>query len=59
LGYNFPKRWIDLTKGAIQNLRLYVSGINLFTVTDYSGLDPENDIYPTTRQFLFGVKASF
>ncbi|MEO5892162.1 MAG: TonB-dependent receptor [Ferruginibacter sp.] len=59
LGYNFPKKWIDLTKGAIQNLRVYVSGINLLTITDYSGLDPENDIYPTTRQFLFGVKASF
>ena len=59
LGYNVPKKWIDLTKGAIQNLRVYVSGINLFTVTDYSGLDPESDLYPSTRQFLFGVKASF
>ena len=59
LGYNFPRKWIDLTKGAIQNLRLYVTGINLFTITDYSGLDPENDLYPNTRQYLIGVKASF
>ncbi|MEO6328271.1 MAG: TonB-dependent receptor [Ginsengibacter sp.] len=59
LGYNFPKNWIDMTKGAIQNLRIYVSAINLFTVTDYTGLDPENDNYPSTRQYLIGVKASF
>jgi TonB-linked SusC/RagA family outer membrane protein len=59
LGYNVPAGLINRTKGAIQNLRLYVSGINLFTITSYSGLDPENDLYPTTRQYLFGVKASF
>ncbi|MEO6719438.1 MAG: TonB-dependent receptor [Ferruginibacter sp.] len=59
LGYNFPKSWIDHTKGAIQNFRLYISAINLFTVTDYTGIDPENDVYPSTRQFLFGLKASF
>lgn len=59
LGYNLPRRLVDLTRGAIQNLRIYVSGINLFTITDYSGLDPENDTYPSTRQYLLGVKASF
>jgi hypothetical protein len=59
LGYNVSRKLVDLTKGALQSLRLYVSGINLFTITDYSGLDPENEIYPSTRQFLFGVKASF
>jgi hypothetical protein len=59
LGFNFPRKWMDKTAGAIQNLRIYFSGINLFTITDYSGLDPENDVYPTTRQYLFGVKASF
>ena len=59
VGYTFPRKWINMTKGAVQNLRLYVSGVNLFTVTDYSGLDPENDIYPSTRQYLIGVKATF
>lgn len=59
LGFTFPRKWIDMSKGAVQNLRLYVSGINLFTITDYSGLDPENDLYPSTRQFLVGVKATF
>ncbi|HEX2535117.1 MAG TPA: SusC/RagA family TonB-linked outer membrane protein [Chitinophagaceae bacterium] len=59
IGYNFPKKLIDRTAGAVQNLRLYVSGINLFTLTDYTGLDPENDLFPSTRQFLVGVKAGF
>lgn len=59
LGYTLPKSIIDISKGAIQNLRVYVTGINLFTVTKYSGLDPENDNYPTTRQYLAGIKASF
>lgn len=36
LGYNF-----DLKKYGIQTLRLSVSGENLFTITDYSGVDPE------------------
>ena len=36
LGYNF-----DLKKYGIQNLRLSISGENLFTITDYSGVDPE------------------
>ena len=59
VGYNVPAKWIALTKGAIQNLRIYATGVNLFTITDYSGLDPENDTYPNTRQYLIGVKASF
>ena len=36
LGYNF-----DLKKYGIQTLRLSVSGENLFTITEYSGVDPE------------------
>ena len=36
LGYNF-----DLKKYGIQTLRLSLSGENLFTITDYSGVDPE------------------
>jgi len=58
IGYTFPKPWMDKTK-ALQSLRIYISGINLFTVTKYTGLDPENDNYPSTRQYLLGVKASF
>ncbi len=58
IGYNLPQKWLERTR-SVQNLRIYFSGINLFTITDYSGLDPENDFFPNTRQFLAGIKASF
>ena len=45
--------------------RLYVSGQNLFTITNYTGLDPEStDIldrgtYPQAKAFLVGINAKF
>ncbi|MBL6447935.1 TonB-dependent receptor [Fulvivirga sp. 29W222] len=39
LGYNFPKAL--LSKAKISALKLYISGQNLLTFTDYSGYDPE------------------
>src|SRR5207249_2765427 len=45
--------------------RVYVSAQNLFTITNYSGLDPEStDIldrgtYPQATAFLFGINATF
>jgi TonB-linked SusC/RagA family outer membrane protein len=48
----------------IDNVRLYVSGQNIFTVTDYSGLDPESTAlidygtYPQSLTLMFGVNAS-
>ncbi len=39
LGYNFPENWLE--KLRIQNARIYLMGANLFTITEYSGLDPE------------------
>ncbi len=59
VGYTFKK-----IKG-IQNLRLYISGQNLLTVTNYTGLDPESTdlidmgTYPLSRVFLFGVNVKF
>jgi TonB-linked SusC/RagA family outer membrane protein len=42
LGYSFPKSTLDnLMGGAISKLRVYGSAQNLFTITDYSGYDPE------------------
>ena len=51
-----------------RSLRLYATGQNLFTITSYSGLDPEintssidypgidiNNFYPKTASFLFGL----
>ena len=39
LGYNFSNSILE--KLHLTNLRFYVQGSNLFTITDYSGLDPE------------------
>ena len=55
----------------INRLRMYVSGQNLFVVTNYTGLDPEtsmeglnpgieaSDYYPKARTFSLGVNLSF
>lgn len=39
LGYNLPKNLISKYK--LQNVRLYASALNLFTITGYKGYDPE------------------
>jgi TonB-linked SusC/RagA family outer membrane protein len=41
IGYTLPKTL--LSKAKINNARLYVTGSNLFTVTKYSGPDPETN----------------
>jgi hypothetical protein len=57
LGYTFT----DAFKG-VNNLRVYVSGQNLITITDYKGLDPESTslidkgTYPQSRQVIFGAR---
>lgn len=73
VGYTFPKE--VLSKLKIQRLRIYVLSENLFTVTKYSGFDPElgaspdsgggdafsidRGAYPQARTFLFGVNVGF
>lgn len=68
--YDFPEAKLGKTFSA---LRLYVTGTNLATSTDYIGFNPEvNNIdgnvnvqgedygaYPLSRLFTFGVNASF
>lgn len=69
LGYTLPAK---LTKKAwIDNLRVYVSGENLWTWTNYSGIDPEfsrasvlnagidNLIYPFNRTYVVGLQVVF
>ena len=58
LGYTLPASILSKTN-FIRSIRLYASGVNLFTITDWSGLDPETNGVPITRQFLFGINASF
>ena len=38
LGYNVK---LAKTDGGFRSLRIYISGQNLFTITDYTGVDPE------------------
>jgi TonB-linked SusC/RagA family outer membrane protein len=61
LGYSLSKRMTDRLK--ISDLRIYVTGENLWTITKYRGIDPEkaltgsgdeNDIYPIPRTIGFG-----
>ena len=40
LAYNIPKEWLENT--GINNLRLTLSGNNLFTISNYPGIDPES-----------------
>ncbi|WP_299396660.1 TonB-dependent receptor [uncultured Gelidibacter sp.] len=67
LGYN-----IDLSQYKVDNLRVTLSGENLFVITDYSGVDPEipssngavlgstgPGVYPSTRRFMLGLNVSF
>ena len=68
VGYTFPKRWF-----AGANVRVSFSAQNLFTITGYSGMDPErpltdgsvietgidNIAYPNPRTFLFGIDVKF
>lgn len=65
LGYNF-----NFNNQKIRSMRLYVSGQNLFVITDYTGVDPEvhysygsvlapgvdnRNSYFRTRTFTFGL----
>lgn len=71
LGYTLP---IDnLFGGDIQRLRFYITGTNLFTITDYLGYNPEvsnistNSLtpgedygaFPLTKSFTLGVNLKF
>lgn len=69
LGYDFKKVFTHLP---MQQLRLYVSGTNLFTFTKYKGMDPEVGYgpsgwasgidlgtYPTPKTVLVGLNVKF
>lgn len=61
VGYTFPSSCQILNKLRINNLRLYFSGENLWTLTDYfSSYDPETPVsdggfYPITASYSFGI----
>lgn len=69
IGYSLPESLLKKVK--IEKLRFYISGDNLFTITGYSGVDPEFStssplnsgvdryIYPFTRSFTVGAQLTF
>ncbi len=68
LGYTLPDTVLE--KLQIDKVRLYVSGQNLFTITNYPGLDPEvagsilnfgvdRVLYPKYKSLIMGVQLQF
>ena len=67
IGYTVPMK-----QYGIQSLRISLTGENLFTITDYSGVDPElpasggsvmgttgPGVYPSVRKYMLGLNVSF
>lgn len=68
LGYRFKS-----FKKVLRDIRVYVSANNLFTITNYTGYDPEvntyagsntaigidNLVYPQARSFIAGIQMNF
>jgi TonB-linked SusC/RagA family outer membrane protein len=70
IGYNVPASLAN--RLALQKARLYFQGQNYFTITNYTGADPDINIqgsdlfmgvdqtsYPNSRQFLLGLNLTF
>ena len=71
IGYTLPEEISG--KAGMSRARIYIQASNLFTITDYSGLDPEigrfnnNDLdmgidfgsYPTSQTYLIGFSVDF
>lgn len=59
LGYTLPNSISE--RFAVQNLRVFGSLENYWTLTNYMGLDPEvsGTNYPTMKQAVFGVSLTF
>jgi len=66
LGYTFP-----LNSSYVRNMRIYVTGRNIATITGYSGIDPElqdtgfetgidsRGFYPRTQSWAIGLNVGF
>lgn len=71
LGYTLPNSLTE--KLGISSCRIYTTGTNLFTFTDYSGFDPESNnsegsdtfagidlaSYPSQKQYTLGIDIKF
>ena len=76
LSYTIPEKALQsLTKGVVNNFRIYVSGQNILTFTNYTGFDPEVGnrtpgsstltngidyaVYPQPKSYQVGITANF
>ena len=67
IGYTLPKAWMK--KYGLDELRIFASGENLHTFTNYSGIEPEivdirngEDVgssYPLARKLTLGLTLKF
>jgi TonB-linked SusC/RagA family outer membrane protein len=66
VGYSLPNSLIK--RAGLQKVRIYVMSQNLFTITKYTGYDPEigggvfsidRGIYPQARSFMAGINLGF
>ena len=63
IGYTFPEKWMK--KARIDNLRVYLSGDNLLTVSDFFyAYDPETPVskggyYPQVKTVVLGLNITF
>ena len=68
LGYSINKETLESLQ--VSKCRVYLTGQNLFTFTNYSGLDPEvggsilsrgidRSLYPKYKSFILGVQLQF
>lgn len=71
LNYYLPKKFLTSTK-VLSAAKIYISGSNLWTITDYKGFDPEasmgkdataagvdRGVYPSSKGFVVGVDITF
>jgi hypothetical protein len=64
LSYDLPASLLKKSK-VLSRVRMYVQAQNLFTITKFSGIDPESSSniyaaqYPMSRQFSIGMELTF
>jgi TonB-linked SusC/RagA family outer membrane protein len=55
LSYNLPAKWSNTLR--MENIKFYVQGQNLLTITNYDGLDPETPrLTPPSKTFIAGIR---
>jgi len=63
IAYSFPESILNTLR--VNNLRLFLSGKNLYTITNWIGPDPEsgynnqNNYYPTAKSYTLGLNLGF